>query len=346
MSTKRCTFRACSSSLMLSGAIASVSTFGLPGAARAAPSAVDVAQARELLNMGLELRGKGDVAASLEKLKAAYALVRTPITGLELGRTYMMVGNLVEARETFLSNARIAERSEETARSKAARKESEELAEQLRTRIPSLSVKITGVPSDTVAVTIDGASVPNEALAAPRLVDPGSHTVVARSTTGGVAETTVELKEGETRDVELKIAFTGGSAQAPPGLARGPASPAASHSVVFDAHAGETASHGSSHVLEWALLGAGVALGAAGAVIMVVEANNASDAANRLDRSTYDSSGAAWTAGLITTIVGGAAVAAGGVMLLTSTGDSGQRGARPSVWVGVGPGAVRLGGTW
>ncbi len=94
--------------------------------------------------MGLELRAKGDAAAALEKLKAAYALVRTPITGIELGRTFMTLGSLVEARETFLSNARIPERPEETARSKAARKDSEELAEQLRTRIPSLASRSRG----------------------------------------------------------------------------------------------------------------------------------------------------------------------------------------------------------
>ncbi len=93
-------------------------------------------------------------------------------------------------------------------------------------------------------------------------------------------------------------------------------------------------------------MGTGVALGAAGAVVMVVEASSASDAANRHDQSTYDSSNSAWTAGLIASIVGGAVLGTGTVVLLASGGDSGQRGAQPSVWIGFGPGAVRLGGTW
>jgi hypothetical protein len=267
----------------------------------------------------------------------------------------MALGRLVEARETFLSNARIPERAEETARSKAARKESDELAEQLRSRIPSLTVRITGVPSDTVAVTMDGASVPNEALAAPRLVDPGSHIVSARSTTGGTAETTVDLKEGEARDVELRIVFTGGRTQpasgAAPAQASSPATSSAApsaqaHAESSDLHAGDGASHGRSRVLEWSLIGSGVALGAAGAVLMVLEANNASDAASRHDRTTYDSSNTAWTGGLITSIVGGAALVTGGIVFLAVGGDPNPHGSRPSIWVGVSPNAVRFGGIW
>jgi hypothetical protein len=187
-------------------------------------SAVDVAQARELFNAAMDLREKGNATLALEKFRAAHALAVTPITGLELGRTYMALGKLVEARETFLSVARIAPEREETSRSTAARKASADFAEQLRPRIPSLVVHIIGVPEDSVAVTIDGASVPTAALVAPRLVDPGSHRVVAATTSGGNAETTIELKEGETRNVELKIVLTGGTPPpavvAPPAAAR------------------------------------------------------------------------------------------------------------------------------
>jgi hypothetical protein len=329
-------------------AILAYSTFigavalGVPSVAFAAPTAVDMAQARELLNMGLAMRGKGDALGALEKLKAAYALVRTPITGLELGRTYLVLGRLVEARETFLSNSRIPERVEETAKSKAARSESDQLAEQLRVRIASLTVKIVGVPMDSVAVTIDGSSVPSEALAAPRLVDPGTHTVSARSTSGGTAETTLNLKEGEERDVELRIMFTGGSQ--PPVAQPNPASSPRRDSEVF--HSPDFAPRSNSHVLEWSLIGGGAAVGIAGAVLMVVEAGNASNAASQKDKSTYDSSNSMWSVGLVASIVGGAAIATGGVLFLTDHGDSGMHGSRPSVWVGLGAGVVRVGGSW
>jgi len=191
---------------------------GTPAVVSAQPqhSAGDIAQARELFNQGMNQRDKGDALGALEKLKAAHALVETPITGLELGRTYVAVGKLVEARETLLSVGRIPVQAAETARSAAARKESAALADQLRPRIPSLTVKITGVPPELVAVTIDGAAVPSAALVAPRLVNPGSHKIVATSTSGGTADTTVDLKEGESRDVELKIVLTAATPPPPP----------------------------------------------------------------------------------------------------------------------------------
>ena len=124
----------------------------------------------------------------------------------------MATGKLVEAREAFLSVGRIAVQPAETSRSVAARKESAELAEAVRPRIPSLVVHIVGVPEDSVAVTIDGAAVPTAALIAPRLVDPGSHRIVATTTSGGNAQTTVEpCARAKSRNVELKIVLTGGN---------------------------------------------------------------------------------------------------------------------------------------
>jgi hypothetical protein len=314
--------------------------------ALAEPSSIDAAQARELLRDGLQLRDRGEIDSAIEKLKAACALARTPVTAFELGRTYAAGGKLVEARETFLSISRIAPVPEETARSKTARTESARLAEELRPRIPSLTVRVTGVPADTVAVTVDGAAVPMQALAAPRFLDPGLHDVFARSTSGGTAETRVDLKEGEARDVELKIAFAGGNgdaAQPAVSLSRGADTGASSAS---DKSVGAGGSR--SHLLEWLLVGGGVAVGATGAVFMAVEAGSSSDANSRHDRGAYDAATTGWTVGLIGAIAGGAAAAGGGVLLATtrtSTSGSSAR-SRPSIWVGVGPQVVRVGGTW
>ena len=188
-----------------------------PGRVAFGQSASDIAQARELYNQGKDLRNRGDNVGALEKLKAAHAIAGTPLTGLELGRTLALLGRLVEAQEAFLSVARIPVRPEETAQSAAARRDSERLAGEMRTRIPSLTINVSGVPVDTVAVTVDGAAVPTQALAAPRFVDPGAHVVSARSTTGGTAETRVDLKEGESRTVELTIVFKGAAPAPPPG---------------------------------------------------------------------------------------------------------------------------------
>jgi hypothetical protein len=343
------------------GPVLFLAVAGSPGVARAQPSASDMAQARELLNEGLDLRDKGDAASALEKLKGAHALANTPITGTELGRTYLALGKLVEARETFLSVARIPPRPDETSRSKTARADSEKLADQLRQRIPTLRVKVTGVPVDTVSVSIDGASVPSAALDAPRLLNPGTHAVFARSTTGGTAETQVTLKEGEARDVELKIAFSPPSEAAHPAAGGSPAGvpaagvPAAGVPAVAGPAAAPPAAlvesppgvtQPRSHALDWALMGGGAAIAIAGGVLMGVEVGRANDAVNRQERSAYDSAKTGWTVGLAGTIAGGVVVASGAILFAATVGAKPATTGSASLQVGVGTNGVQFGGTW
>jgi hypothetical protein len=308
--------------------------------APSAPSAGDLAQARVLLNQGLDLRNRGDSVGALEKLKTANTLARTPIIGLELGRTYEALGQLVEARETLLGVARIPLRAEETQRSKAARASSDQMAEQIRPRIPTLTVKVTGAPESAVSVSIDGVVVPSEALEA-RPVDPGHHVISAKPESGGSsADASIDLKEGETREVDLKV-----TAAAP--LATEAAVPLSTAPVAAPPESGTTASsQGHSHVLPWALIGGGVVVGAAGAVLMGVESGKAGDANSAHDRSSYDSAKTAWTIGLVGAIVGGAAVATGGVVFIVQgRKTSGQEG-RAATWINVGINQVDVRGTW
>jgi hypothetical protein len=336
---------------------------GLSRSAFAQASAVDVAQGREVLNQGLDLRSSGDVAGALPKLKAAHALVHTPITGLELGRTYAALGKLVEARESFLSVARLPVQPEESDRSKLARAESKQLAEQLRSRIPSLTVKIEGVPASMVAVTVDGAVVPTEALDVPRLVDPGSHEILARSTSGGTAETSIDLKEGEKRDIELKIVFMGGTprsptaalaaataASAPPDPSRivdhGPTPASATSLVAPPARADASPTAEGKKVLSWSLIGSGAATGIVGAVLLGVEANNSKVADERQDPSAYNTSKTWWTVGLVSVVAGGVSLASGAVVVATSSESHLSNASHAVLWLGMGIGQLRLGGTW
>jgi hypothetical protein len=191
------------SALLLAAAVATASAASEPWARAQARSAADVAQARELFLKAREERDAGDVRGALEKLKAAHALVPTPVVDLELGRTYRMAGQLIEARETLLAVARIPQSAEETTHSLEARREAAELAEQIAGRIPSASIVVSGMPGDQVVVSVDGVAVPSAALVAPRLMNPGAHIIVA---TAGSArdEARIELREGESKKVELK----------------------------------------------------------------------------------------------------------------------------------------------
>ncbi len=181
-----------------------VLALALPRDAAAEPTAADVETARGLYVEGLELRDGGKLEMSLGRFKAAHALAATPITSLELGRAHMLLGELVEARDVLLSVERLSVATGESAKAANARVEARTVAEQLRERIPAMRIVFTPEPAAPPHVTIDGVVIPPEALANPRKVNPGSHTVVAESN-GARATATVLLVERELRMVSLSL---------------------------------------------------------------------------------------------------------------------------------------------
>jgi hypothetical protein len=331
--------------LLLGVALAVGSPMGVALAQQ--PSAVDVAQARELFNQGLRLREKGDPNGALEKLKAAHALANTPITGLELGKTYELIAKLVEAREVLLSIGRLPVQPSETARSTAARTEGARLAEDLRPRIPTLTVRITGAPASAVTVSIDDAPIPSEGLEA-RPVNPGSHDVSARASSGNPVHASVEVKEGEARDVELKIAPASLAMQPPPTTSSlsptTPESPSAGSggglSPVFFAGVG--------------VAGAGLIAGAVTGGLAIGKASSAHSACNSTDLTCtaagYNDVTSGRTLGNIATvsfIVAGVGAVVGVIGFIISPHnheDSAAKGA--SVGPSIGLGGAGLQGTF
>ena len=178
-------------------------------AAAGPPSAADLESARELFKEGRELRQSGDLKRALERFKAAHAYGQTPVTALELGRTHVQLGELVEGREVLLSVARMKVQPDETEKSAAARTEAADLAEEVKKRIPTIAVKLTGVASDSAAqLQVDGFAVPIVGLTGIRKVNPGKHVVVARV---GTHEETrnIELEESKTQDVAIDLSGAG-----------------------------------------------------------------------------------------------------------------------------------------
>jgi hypothetical protein len=179
------------------------SLFGTPRTARA-QSAADLETARNLFREGRDLRAKGDLLGALEKLKAAHATGRTPVTGMELARTYAMVGQLVEAREVALDVARIPVASDETERSAEARTEATHLAEDLRERIPTLTVRVTEAPRGAVAeVFVDGEELPPALIGEPRKLDPGAHVILVRARDGATAMSRATVSERDAQEVTI-----------------------------------------------------------------------------------------------------------------------------------------------
>jgi hypothetical protein len=217
----------------ISCACAGLFLAGWLGVATAEPTAADMETARGLFKEANDLRDAGKPAEALPKYLAAHLLGGTPITGLELGRTHVALGQLVEARQVLLGIERIPEKPNESERAKSARSTAKTLAAELAERIPSLSVELRGVPSDqTAVVRIDGVEIPAAALSAPRRLNPGRHAVEARL--GDAVKTdSVELAERETKSVVITfdappppVAPAPVTAPAGPAPAPAPAEPA------------------------------------------------------------------------------------------------------------------------
>jgi hypothetical protein len=176
-----------------------------PGLVRAqgSPSAEDLLSARAAFDEGMDLRDKGEVAAALPKLDAAYAYAETPITGLELGRTYMMLGRLVDAYETLKAVQRMPQAFDESERSAAARRQVPGLLAQIEPRIASLKITLALQPGQSGTVLVDGKSVALVGFVVLRRLDPGKHAIAARAGDGPEVRQTVELGEGESKEIEL-----------------------------------------------------------------------------------------------------------------------------------------------
>lgn len=174
-----------------------------PAAVGAEPTAGDLATARTALKEGLALREKGDLLGALGRFSTAWDLVQTPVTGFELGKTHMLMGHVLQARELFLKIGRLPPALEESQRSATAREEAQRLAADLEPRVPTLRITLEIPSGATAVVRIDDDPIALAGAVTPRAVDPGKHVVVARAGDGPEQRVTLEIAEGETKDVHL-----------------------------------------------------------------------------------------------------------------------------------------------
>jgi hypothetical protein len=239
--------------------------------AAADPTAQDLATARTLYNEGVDLREKGDLQGAMARLQAAYALVPTPIIGLELGNTQLTLGKLVEARETLYAASHLPPSPAESKAGLIARQEGARLAESLRPRIPALRIDVKGASErDGLHVSVDGETVPAQVLRLPFKVNPGKHHVTASARAAEAHPVDVEVAEGEERAVTLELS---------PGAAAAPEAPASPPPRAPE----EPVATGDGRGLE---RGIGVGVAALGLAALVGGASLAKMAQSRWDDAT------------------------------------------------------------
>lgn len=184
--------------------------------ASADPSLSDRETARSLMDDGDAKRDKNDFKAALKSYEAADAIMHVPTTGLEVARAQAQLGMLLEARETLGRVNRLPPKPGEPAPFTAARKTAEALTAEIGARIPSVTVLVTnGEPGQTTVVVFDGEIVPPAASAAPRKVNPGRHSVVARS--GSLEKKQdIDVAERESKTVTIDLKPFKAPAPVPP----------------------------------------------------------------------------------------------------------------------------------
>jgi len=292
---------------------ASLLLSGVP--ALAAPSASDKETARALMKDGETKRAKGDREGALKSFKAAHEIMNVPTTGLEYGRTQLQLGLLVEARDTLLSVVRLPVLPGESANMVEAREEAQKLADEIEPRIPSITIKLKGVPdAASPKVTIDGHAIVAATIGVARKHNPGAHEIVVVA--GSVEKKEkIELAEGEDKVVEID-------------LAPAPAPPEAPKDEPKETPEPPPPPKGTSPLV-WIGFGSAAAFLVAGGVTGALAFSRASSAkdgcdGNRCPPSTHDDIASSKTFGNLSTIsfaLAGAGVIVGVIGLYSSKSD-------------------------
>jgi len=171
-----------------------------PCVALADPTAADKETARTLMSEARQKRDANDLKAALRAFQAADAIMHVPTTGYEVAKTQSMLGMLVEARDEALTIARSPVKPGEPPPFAEARAQSQKLADELESRIPSIRVVVKN--ADNASVTIDGEALPSVAIGLPRRLDPGSHAVIAKAG-GSERRINVQVLEREAKEVPI-----------------------------------------------------------------------------------------------------------------------------------------------
>jgi hypothetical protein len=316
-------------------------------AAPAAAQGQNEAAARALFNDGRQLVKEGRYDEACPKFQAARKLYTS--AGLLL--------NLADCDERANRTASAwAEFADAASAAASAGRQNDEIEAKRRQadlegRLSRLTIRVTGAARDQV-VKRDGAAIDRAAWDSAIPVDPGVHAIVAEAPNRTPWSASVSVTEpGKTVTIEVPelnaIAADKSGSSTPVPTVVGTPLGATSPGEPYGRDQPEGASGGRSHALEWSLIGGGIAVGAAGAVVMAVEVPNATDANRRHDRAAYNEATSGWTIGLVGSVVGAAAVVAGGIVLAASSATpSNAAASRASVRLEIGVASACLRGSW
>jgi tetratricopeptide (TPR) repeat protein len=311
--------------------------------------AQDQAAARALFEDGRQLLKAGKYEEACRTLEAASKLYASSGILLNLGDCYEKLGRSASAWTEFGEAAAVAARSRRNDQvSEAKRRQA-----AVEPKLTRLTIRVTGEVSGLV-ISRDQTDLASAAWGEAIPVDPGTHEIHAEAPGHEPwTKTIVVSTAGQTVTVEVPL-LAASPAPPPPPPRHEAEEPAGATSAVASLEAPRARAR--SHVVDWALVGAGVAIGAAGGVLWELGSSRSWDAnhadtttreKNQAAQSDYNSAKTLFYVGIAGAAVGAATATVGAILLV-----GGRRPSRePSVgaiqaspWIGSGVGGLQVAG--
>ena len=300
-----------------------------------APSAQtpeDKETARVLFGDGMVLRDEQKKPADAEKkIEQAWKLLQTPIIGLELGRTKMQLGHLIEARELFANVGKMPVKPNESKATRDARDEAAKMIDAVSARIAGVTITVNHAPESGFSIKVDGVDFNLAALGVSRKMDPGAHTIVFEQPNRAPQTLSLDLKDAENRAVSFDYDVTAASApsaSAAPSAQPAPTASASASTTTSPSTA--SSSQGAPFPVAGVVVGGVGVLSLAAAGVFALLGNSDWSNANKTCQSSSqscDATGRSWQqkavsmadATTVTLIAGGVLLAAGvGIVVFTS----------------------------
>jgi tetratricopeptide (TPR) repeat protein len=164
------------------------------------------AGARSAARSGLQAYEAGKYADALDLFSRAENLVHAPTHLLYIARANVKLGKLVRAQEAYqqLIREKLAANAPQPFRD--AQQSAEQELAAFDSRIPTVTIKITGTTDTSqLKVTMDGKTIPAALVGIPYPADPGTHKFAAVAPGYSAAPIEKTLAENGREQIELKL---------------------------------------------------------------------------------------------------------------------------------------------
>ena len=161
---------------------------------------VDLAYQHSATGLGAFNAGQFDRA--LDEFGQAYSIVHLPSLALHMARAHVRLGHLVMAAQFYEQAKRLPDGLGDPEVQQSARQAAEIELQQVKNRIPHLTVEAPGVAAGALVIQIDAVFVPAARAAQGWELDPGPHEVVAQFG-NQVRQQRVALAESESKKIVL-----------------------------------------------------------------------------------------------------------------------------------------------